>query len=77
VENCVCHFGKAETTIIHHNRPHRANAALGLHTLAVLEGILQSATEERPVVIQESCERHALLRQSEAFELLVSAASIA
>ncbi|MBC2806756.1 Gfo/Idh/MocA family oxidoreductase [Rhizobium ruizarguesonis] len=71
-------LGLAEmANAILHNRPHRANAALGLHTLAVLEGILQSATEERPVIIQESCERPALLRQSEAFELLVSAASIA
>ncbi|MGO8070615.1 gfo/Idh/MocA family oxidoreductase, partial [Rhizobium leguminosarum] len=58
-------LGLAEmANAILHNRPHRANAALGLHTLAVLEGILKSATEERPVIIQESCERPALLRQS-------------
>ncbi|WP_080671378.1 Gfo/Idh/MocA family protein [Agrobacterium tumefaciens] len=71
-------LGLAEmANAISHDRPHRANAALGLHTLAVLEGILQSATEEKPVIINETCERPALLSQAEARELLANAAPIA
>jgi hypothetical protein len=51
------------------NRPHRADGRLALHTLAVLEGILESAASEKPVVIADRCERPAIFEEDEATEL--------
>ncbi len=52
------------------NRPHRADGHLALHTLAVLEGILQSAISEKSVVIADRCERPTILEEEEARDLL-------
>lgn len=52
------------------NRPHRANGEIGLHVLAVMEGILTAATENRPVTIEQGCERPAALGDAEARGLL-------
>ena len=52
------------------NRPHRCDAALGLHVLEVLEGILLSAKESRVVPIATRCVRPEPLAAPEAAELL-------
>jgi predicted dehydrogenase len=52
------------------NRPHRANGEIGLHIVAVMEGILTAAAENRRVVIEQSCERPASLNDDEARGLL-------
>lgn len=52
------------------NRPHRANGEIGLHVLAVMEGILTAADQGRPVLIEQGCERPALLGDDEARGLL-------
>jgi predicted dehydrogenase len=52
------------------NRPHRASGDLGVHTLSVLEAIVQSATEGKVIKIAETFERPAALSQQEAAALL-------
>ncbi len=52
------------------NRAHRANGEIGLHVLAVMEGILAAAEQNRPVLIEQSCERPAALGDAEARGLL-------
>jgi predicted dehydrogenase len=51
-------------------RPHRANGDVALHVLAVMAGILEAATEGRPVKIAQRCERPQLLEEAEAKGLL-------
>ena len=51
-------------------RPHRANGDVALHVLAIMAGILEAASEGRPVIIAQSCERPALLGEEEAKGLL-------
>jgi predicted dehydrogenase len=55
---------------IEDKRPHRANGEIGLHVLAIMEGILDAATERRRVLIEPSCERPAPLLEDEAAGLL-------
>lgn len=55
---------------IRENRPHRANGDLGLHTLAVMLGTLEAATEGRRVDIAEHCAQPAPLGETEAKSLL-------
>jgi predicted dehydrogenase len=52
------------------NRPHRADGRLALHTLAVLEGVLQAAASEKSVDIADLCERPAYFGEEEAKGLL-------
>jgi predicted dehydrogenase len=52
------------------NRPHRADGRLALHTLAVLEGVLQAAVSGKSIVIADRCERPASLTEEEAKDLL-------
>jgi predicted dehydrogenase len=51
-------------------RPHRANGEIALHVLAIMEGILEAATEGRRVTIEQNCERPAPLLEAEAEGLL-------
>ena len=51
-------------------RPHRASAEMALHTLAVMEGMLEAATEGRRLAIAFGCERPAPLAADEATSLL-------
>ncbi|MBP0577721.1 Gfo/Idh/MocA family oxidoreductase [Labrys sp. LIt4] len=51
-------------------RPHRASGEIGLHVLAVMEGILTAAEQKRPVLIEQGCERPAPLGDEEARGLL-------
>ncbi|MBV9218612.1 MAG: Gfo/Idh/MocA family oxidoreductase [Methylobacteriaceae bacterium] len=51
-------------------RPHRANGEIALHVLAVMAGILEAATENRRVVIEQGCERPSPLAEDEAMDLL-------
>jgi predicted dehydrogenase len=51
-------------------RPHRANGEVGLHVLAVMEGILRAAAEGRSVAIAHDCERAEALSETEAAGLL-------
>lgn len=51
-------------------RPHRANGEVGLHVLAVMDGILKSATEGRRIDIAQQCERPPILDEAEAAGLL-------
>ena len=51
-------------------RPHRANSEVGLHVLAVMEGILRAAAQNRRVIIEQGCERPAPLSDEEARDLL-------
>jgi predicted dehydrogenase len=51
-------------------RPHRANSEVGLHVLAVMEGILRAAAQNRRVIIEQGCERPAALSDEEARDLL-------
>jgi hypothetical protein len=41
-----------------------------LHTLAVLEGVLQAAVSEKSIVIADRCERPVSLTEEEAKDLL-------
>lgn len=52
------------------NRPHRANGEIALHVLAVMEGMVQAATENRRVKIEQSCERPPILDEASAKALL-------
>jgi len=52
------------------NRPHRANGDIGLHVLAIMQGVLQAAAEKRLVTIDQPCERPAALGDVEAMGLL-------
>jgi predicted dehydrogenase len=51
-------------------RPHRANGEIGLHVLAIMEGILDAAAEGRRVTVEPTCERPARLLEDEASGLL-------
>jgi predicted dehydrogenase len=51
-------------------RPHRANGDIGLHVLAIMEGILAAASGRRTVDIEQGCERPAALGEIEARGLL-------
>ncbi|CAM5772598.1 oxidoreductase [Labrys miyagiensis] len=51
-------------------RPHRANGEIGLHVLAIMEGILAAATQNRAVAIEQGCERPEALSDVEARTLL-------
>jgi predicted dehydrogenase len=51
-------------------RPHRANGDIGLHVLAVMDGILQSATEGKRVAIEQGCERPEALEEEQARALI-------
>lgn len=51
-------------------RPHRANGDIGLHVLAIMQGVLQAAAEKRLVTIDQPCERPAALGDDEAKGLL-------
>ncbi|GLS18273.1 oxidoreductase [Labrys miyagiensis] len=51
-------------------RPHRANGEIGLHVLAIMEGILTAAAENRTVTIEQGCDRPAALGDVEARGLL-------
>jgi predicted dehydrogenase len=51
-------------------RPHRANGDIGLHVLAIMEGILGSATDSKRVVVEQGCERPAALEEEEARALI-------
>jgi predicted dehydrogenase len=53
-------------------RPHRANGEVALHVLAVMDGILEAATENSRVRIAEGCARPAPLEDGEARSLLVA-----
>ena len=55
---------------IDEGRPHRASAELALHTLAVMDAMLEAAAEGRRVVIAVGCERPAPLEADEARRLL-------
>ncbi len=55
---------------ISEKRPHRASGELGLHTLAIMEGILRAATERKTIAIGSPCERPAPLSEAEAAALL-------
>ena len=48
------------------SRPHRANGEVGLHVLAVMDGILEAATGGRRVAIEQHCERPPILDEDEA-----------
>jgi predicted dehydrogenase len=52
------------------NRPHRASGEVGLHVLAVMEGILRSAEDKARVTVEQSVERPALLDEDEAYGLI-------
>jgi predicted dehydrogenase len=51
-------------------RPHRANGDIGLHVLAIMDGILASATEGKRVLIEQGCDRPAPLVEEEARALI-------
>jgi predicted dehydrogenase len=51
-------------------RVHRANGDVALHVLAVMDGVLEAATENRRVAITQQCERPPLLEEAEARSLL-------
>ena len=51
-------------------RPHRANGDLALHILAVMEGILEAATADRKVKIEQICDRPTPLSEEEGWGLL-------
>jgi len=53
------------------NRRHRANGDVALHVLAIMAGILEAATEGRPVKIAQGCEWPTALGEAEAEGLLV------
>jgi predicted dehydrogenase len=53
-------------------RVHRANGDIALHVLAVMDGVLAAATENRRISITQQCERPTLLEEPEARSLLVS-----
>ena len=55
---------------IEDKRPHRANGDVGLHVLAVMEGILRAAAEGRSVAIAHDCQRPEALSEAEALGLL-------
>jgi predicted dehydrogenase len=55
---------------IDEGRPHRASAEMALHTLAVMEAMLEAAAEGRRVAIAVGCERPAPLEPDEARRLL-------
>ena len=55
---------------IDEGRPHRASAEMALHTLAVMEAMLEAASEGRRVAIAVGCERPAPLATDEARRLL-------
>ena len=48
----------------------RANGDIGLHVLAIMQGVLQAAAEKRLVTIDQPCERPAALGDDEAKGLL-------
>lgn len=52
------------------DRPHRANGEVGLHVLAIMEAILEAASDGRGRTIAQSCERPAPLDEAEARLLL-------
>ena len=58
-------------------RPHRASGEIALHTLDVMAGILEAATEERTVTLSDGCERPAALDPAEADGLLVAVPALA
>jgi predicted dehydrogenase len=51
-------------------RPHRANGDIGLHVLAIMEGILGAAIDGKRVVVEQGCERPAPLGKEEARALI-------
>lgn len=55
---------------IRENRPHRADGRLALHTLAVMLGTLEAATDGGTVRITETCPQPAPLGEAEAASLL-------
>jgi predicted dehydrogenase len=55
-------------------RPHRASGDLALHALAVMQGILDAASEGRRAVVAPSCERPNPLREEDARGLLAPGA---
>jgi predicted dehydrogenase len=52
------------------DRPHRANGEVGLHVLAVMEGILQAAAQGVGVAVGQECERPEALTEAQARALL-------
>jgi predicted dehydrogenase len=51
-------------------RVHRANGGMALHVLAVMDAMLEAATENRRVAIAQQCERPPLLEEVQARALL-------
>lgn len=57
------------------DRPHRASGAVGLHVLAVMEGVLEAATSGRRLRIAVPCDRPPPLGASEARSLFAEGAA--
>jgi predicted dehydrogenase len=60
---------------ISEGRPHRASVELGLHTLAVMSAIIESAEQGISVGITEPCQRPEPITDDEAKDLLADAAT--
>jgi predicted dehydrogenase len=64
------------TRAIAESRPHRASIGLALHTLAVMNGILEAAEQHGTVAIAVDCDRPQPILDYEARSLLASAAEM-
>jgi predicted dehydrogenase len=60
---------------ISEGHPHRASVELGLHTLAVMSAIIESADQGTSVAITEHCQRPEPITEDEAKDLLADAAT--